>query len=541
VFQRARAVLAGTIFLVTPIACTRMAEEIELRQGAGSDDGTDPTGGGFAGAGGTLGFPGAGGTTAPPATGAAASGGGSFGMAGTSGPEPDGGTPPDTGSPPVLDPLGTPCANAETCASGFCKDGVCCDTDCGFDLTDCQACTVAGGASADGVCTMLPVGQSCGATPNICEDVGECAGTAVCPGPAPKASCSSSTVRACAQACEEIPIAGGTAAEGGVTVTFQAGVSGGEISVQPCAASIAPPVGYQITEGGAAPNCWQLETTGTYPSAEWTAAHPDQTPPPIIVCFHYPQSIATTEEEELLFQLSHDGGDGFAMITTTLDTATNTICGATSSLSPFAIVKRIDTTLPVLAGAPGTIVAYATSPAGANVSYPLPTATDAVDGARPVACTIASGAVFPLGKTVVTCSASDNSGNVASASFTVWVQVQAPADGSFFLSPIRANGSSIFHIGRPVPVRFKLTGASAAITNLAATLSVTKVSNDVQGTVEDTSGETQEDTDFTFKYRPLLKWYAYRWKTRGVTQGTYQLRVDLGDGVPHQVNVSLKK
>jgi hypothetical protein len=44
----------------------------------------------------------------------------------------------------------------------------------------------------------------------------------------------------------------------------------------------------------------------------------------------------------------------------------------------------------------------------------------------------------------------------------------------------------------------------------------------------------------TFKYRPLLRWYAYRWKTRDRTQGTYRLKADLGDDVAHEVNVSLK-
>jgi len=32
----------------------------------------------------------------------------------------------------------------------------------------------------------------------------------------------------------------------------------------------------------------------------------------------------------------------------------------------------------------------------------------------------------------------------------------------------------------------------------------------------------------------------YRWKTRDRTQGTYRLKADLGDGVAHEVNVSLK-
>jgi hypothetical protein len=142
--------------------------------------------------------------------------------------------------------------------------------------------------------------------------------------------------------------------------------------------------------------------------------------------------------------------------------------------------------------------------------------------------------------TTVECTASDRSGNTGRATFTVWVQYQAPSDGTFFLKPIRANGSSIFKIGRPVPVRFKLTGASADITNLVARLIVTKVSNAIQGTTTDDSDETVDDTDFIFKYRKEKGFYAYRWKTKDQTQGTYQLRADLGDGVVHQVKVSLK-
>jgi hypothetical protein len=89
-------------------------------------------------------------------------------------------------------------------------------------------------------------------------------------------------------------------------------------------------------------------------------------------------------------------------------------------------------------------------------------------------------------------------------------------------------------------VRFKLTGASAGITNLVPKLIVTKISNSVQGSTEDTSDETVADTGFVFQYRPALKWYAYRWKTTDQTQGTYQLKAELGDGVAHQINVSLR-
>jgi len=148
--------------------------------------------------------------------------------------------------------------------------------------------------------------------------------------------------------------------------------------------------------------------------------------------------------------------------------------------------------------------------------------------------------MFAPNVTTVTCTATDNCGNSSSVSFTVWVKFQAPTDGTFFLFPIRPDGSSVFRIGRPVPARFKLQGASKDITDLVARFSATKVSDAVQGTVEGTSDETVDDTDFIFKYRSALKLYAYRWKTRDQTKGTYLLKADLGDGVPHQIKVSLK-
>jgi hypothetical protein len=441
----------------------------------------------------------------------------------------------------ALLPVGAACDDGLQCELGFCVDGVCCADTCGGGATnDCLACSVAAGGASDGTCGV-PSGLVCRPKAGLCDVAETCiVAAAVCPPDVGVLECSATPVPACSGSCAPVSVAGGLGAVGGVTVEFQGGVTAGEISVQPCDPSISPPVGYQITEGMAGPNCWQLTTTGSYPSPDWSGTPP---PPPIIVCIHYPQSIASSEADELFFQLAHDSGEGggFAMITTTLDTDTNTICGATSSLSPFAIVKRIDTTPPLLSGVPGALTAYATSAAGAKVTYGPPTAIDAVDGAVPVTCSRASGATFAPGKTTVTCAATDRSGNTATASFTVWVRYQAPTDGSFFLFPLRADGKSVFRLGTPVPALFKLTGASAAITNLTAKLEVKKISNTVQGTVLAGGTETGEDTDFVFKYRPLLRLYAYLWKTRALTQGTYQLRANLGDGVVHQINVSLKE
>jgi len=71
---------------------------------------------------------------------------------------------------------------------------------------------------------------------------------------------------------------------------------------------------------------------------------------------------------------------------------------------------------------PGAIVANATSPLGATVSYTA-TATDTVGGAVTPNCSSASGAVFPIGTTTVSCTATDARGNTSTAeTFTVQVK-----------------------------------------------------------------------------------------------------------------------
>ena len=79
-----------------------------------------------------------------------------------------------------------------------------------------------------------------------------------------------------------------------------------------------------------------------------------------------------------------------------------------------------DLVAPVLQNMPsGVITAEATSDSGAEVAYGPVTATDAVDGPVSVACSHSG--VFPIGDTVVTCSASDSRTNTTSQSFTVRV------------------------------------------------------------------------------------------------------------------------
>jgi len=83
-------------------------------------------------------------------------------------------------------------------------------------------------------------------------------------------------------------------------------------------------------------------------------------------------------------------------------------------------VAVVDETPPALT-LPGDRTVEATGPDGAVVEYTA-SAVDLVDGVVPVACSQASGSVFPLGTTTVTCTATDAAGNTASGTFDVTVE-----------------------------------------------------------------------------------------------------------------------
>jgi probable HAF family extracellular repeat protein len=70
---------------------------------------------------------------------------------------------------------------------------------------------------------------------------------------------------------------------------------------------------------------------------------------------------------------------------------------------------------------PADLALDATSPNGALVAFSA-SAADDVDDVVPVTCMPASGTLFPIGNTTVSCTAHDSSGNTVSASFSVHVR-----------------------------------------------------------------------------------------------------------------------
>jgi hypothetical protein len=79
-----------------------------------------------------------------------------------------------------------------------------------------------------------------------------------------------------------------------------------------------------------------------------------------------------------------------------------------------------DTTPPQITGATSKVVKTRLAK-GAKVTYAV-TATDATDGVVASACLPKSGSLFPVGRTTVTCSPTDSSGNPATARFAITVK-----------------------------------------------------------------------------------------------------------------------
>jgi hypothetical protein len=113
----------------------------------------------------------------------------------------------------------------------------------------------------------------------------------------------------------------------------------------------------------------------------------------------------------------------FPVGTTTVDCTATDTHGNHATRSFHVTVQ--DTMPPVFGAAPD--INADASPGGSTVvTFTKPTATDAVEGDRPVTCSPASGSAFPIGPTTVTCRASDSSGHEATKTFRVILTDRTP-------------------------------------------------------------------------------------------------------------------
>jgi hypothetical protein len=106
-------------------------------------------------------------------------------------------------------------------------------------------------------------------------------------------------------------------------------------------------------------------------------------------------------------------------------TATDTL-GLSSSCTGLVVV--VDFTSPTIACPANVAASNDLNRCGAVVNYPLPVAADDCSGIASVVCVPPPGSFFPVGLTVVVCTATDGAGNQTNCTFTVSVRdAQPPA------------------------------------------------------------------------------------------------------------------
>jgi hypothetical protein len=137
-------------------------------------------GGGRGGSGGVAGTGGSGGGTGG-ASGGTGAAGGSGGGDGDARPEAGGDQPPPVDTP-ALGVNGQACGASSGCQSGFCADGVCCESAC---PGACNACRASKTGQADGTCRPVTVGtdpdEECELDAmNLCGRTGMCNGAGAC-------------------------------------------------------------------------------------------------------------------------------------------------------------------------------------------------------------------------------------------------------------------------------------------------------------------------------------------------------------------------
>jgi hypothetical protein len=156
-------------------------------------------------------------------------------------------------------------------------------------------------------------------------------------------------------------------------------------------------------------------------------------------------------------------------------------------------------------------------------------------------CTISAVTVTITGGGTCTITASQSGNANFNPALNVPQAFNVAYTWSNVLQPVNPEGTSVFKQGSTIPVKFQLTGSSAALTSLAARIWVAQVSNNVVGSEVEALSTSAADSGNTFRYDASGGQYIFNLSTKGLSQGTWQIRVDLLDNTSHFVLVSLRR
>jgi hypothetical protein len=253
----------------------------------------------------------------------------------------------------------------------------------------------------------------------------------------------------------------------GAVVTYAAAASD---AVDPApVVDCVPAAGSTFPLGTTTVDCTATDATGNHSSGSFDVVVGDSAGPGMVLpgtidaeatsasgaVVTYAVTIADDVDPAPDVECVPASGSTFGLGTTTVN-CTATDATGNQSTDAFSVAVH-DTTAPALSGVPGDKSVTTANPDGAAVSWPSPSASDAVSGSVAVSCSPSSGSTFPVGTTTVRCSAADDAANTSTRSFRVTVSLDQPTTTYDIQwgEPI-GGGSLTANQSRTVPLKFRL-------------------------------------------------------------------------------------
>jgi hypothetical protein len=225
----------------------------------------------------------------------------------------------------------------------------------------------------------------------------------------------------------------------GATVSFSASAT--DLVDSSPSVVCAPPSGSTFPLGTTTVTCVATDDSGNSDGDSFTVTVQDSTAPSLTVpgnitaeatgpggaSVGFTATASDAVDPTPTVSCSPSSGSTFPIAATTVSCTASDDSGNQSAAQTFTVTVR-DTTAPSIS-VPGDILAEATGPIGAPVSFSA-SATDIVSGTIIPSCNPASGTMFSIGVTNVTCTATDGRGNAANGTFRVTVRdTTAPVFG----------------------------------------------------------------------------------------------------------------
>lgn len=257
----------------------------------------------------------------------------------------------------------------------------------------------------------------------------------------------------------------------------------------------------------------------------------------------YPPPTASDNCPGVITSCTPPSSSTFSKGTTTVTCTATDASGNTASCS-FSVTVEDEETPKITC--PANIVAGCSLDLFVPVDFTAK-ATDNCDPAPTVTCTPSSGSGFPVGLTIVHCTATDSSGNTDSCSFNVtraalWFAGFLPpiggadATGGTFDNPVRT-----FKMGSTIPVKLTVGCDGSPILTGIHRLQVIKYSNDTTaGDPIDASPQDAATTGNQFRWVDSQWQFNLDTKATGMSVGKWQIVATLSDDSQHSAWIQLK-